>query len=1085
VNAQGQADPRSQEVAAAAALAGHYFPYSRADQATLHVQLKDLVFLLSGHLELWAQWPQLRLDEQRLITELLRLRDPELANANVVRSVLSASQLQPWPGIQFRNDGSEETIELRLGREPLEVAREWITTLRMDRNLTTPKKRPIAQDGHFTAPLFRGLGDLADLAHPTYSLGSLDVPDLAPIDLGEPAEADHLRIDLDELSEIAKTLDAAYGTTHRTASLSKVFDNLRTRGSEGVDTDWMLTAGPMQVLQAPTGYGKSVLTELVACWAVRHHHVMTIVVATNAAVIKLAHTLDRHLGVLGHHSSDGAVALTSPSSAHQAAEVATAGDPSEDGHGAWALRKMAYGCTLSVAASAEAIDAWEPGREPCTSLRRLDDRGRTSGQHACPWFAGCGKFRNVRAAAMSAPVVVTTFANWLSGIVPVSVRANGAEHRGMTVEELLLHRSHLVLIDEVDEFQSTMIKGQGGKIVLADHRPGDTAIRRVWSELRTARGALAGSTHRLAHSTTGLIMHLAENYVDHLAGGDFDRLRVGHGRGNPLLRRWMLPQKWDGFLTATLAGLNEDEPILPDHYDVFHAIFDPSIKANLPSWILPIQDAVAALQVNSGDDAFEEARALIAAALMASPHSKLADDSFRAMTTDRLLRRAYFGKLREMLTRFIYVGPVLSAAGVISAREIADKLRRYKQWRVAPLGPLGRTLFAFSENHVEGQPDSSALSVNAFGGDPHTYVPNIGETTALAHVGLRRCVLGLSATSYFPGAPHHHVFAEPTWWVSDSVTGGLSLHASPVTSDDPDFIRISGTSGIERRESMVMLGRHLWTKQLAPELRILASRPDTAFRQRLLLATTSYEGAADLARGLSAAGASSNDIVLAVPPNHSARPAASGAWQTMPADQLERYGRDMEGKILVAPLARAARGINMVDDAGRSLIGSVWLVVRPVPIIDEPAEILAHVHAATKAATSPSMDPGATLELMKQVAAKQTEELFNTLPYFSHLPRETRISIVAENLISIIQLAGRARRGDAHARIHLVDAAFHDAPGNSDLRRLIRDLRQQWTQQHDQPLALLESLYGDTLTEIFRFADETNQEHDEDEPDAY
>ena len=51
------------------------------------------------------------------------------------------------------------------------------------------------------------------------------------------------------------------------------------------------------------------------------------------------------------------------------------------------------------------------------------------------------------------------------------------------------------------------------------------------------------------------------------------------------------------------------------------------------------------------------------------------------------------------------------------------------------------------------------------------------------------------------------------------------------------------------------------------------------------------------------------------------------------------------GSVLIAPLARAERGINIVDDAGRPLIGSAWLVVRPIPIMDEPAQILAHVNA--------------------------------------------------------------------------------------------------------------------------------------------
>jgi hypothetical protein len=1073
---KGGVDPRLQEVAAAAALAGHYFPQQR-DDGTLYVRLSDVVFLLSGHLGLWSAWASLPRDEQELITRLLRLRDSDLANVTVVGTILRRSAAAPWPGLAIPIDGPIDEIGLTFGRPPLEMARQTVEILAMEKALDSGRVVPIAFGGAFAAPLFRGKDRTQTTVIPVgYQLGGVGEPDVPkPIDIGEPADAETLNVDLAELRNIADQLDTTYGTTYRRESLNKILDHLEAQPGHQVTESWQLSAGMMQILHAPTGFGKSVLTELLACWSAQHGQVMTVLVATNAGVIKTAHAITRHfekLGLEGQH----AVPLTSPTAAQQAAETAISGDSSENGSGQWAVKTMAYGCALPSAATAEAVDAWEPGREPCTTLRSANGDDGSKQRHTCPWLAGCGKFRNVRAACTS-NVVVTTFSNWLMGVVQVPVTARGHERHGMTVEELLLHRSHLVLVDEVDEFQANMIKGQAGKIVLAHHRPDDTPLRRISAELPRARRGIDGAIRGDAYSATGLAMHLAENYVEHLASGDFHKLRRTRPKHQPLLGRWMLPRKWDGILTATLSGLNEDEQATQEQYEQFHALFDPSAAVDLPEWLKPIRAAIAMIQVNNGEDVFAPARALIAAALAESPHPQLSDDALRARTTDRILRRAYFGRLRELLTTFIYVGPNLSAAGVASAREISDKLRRYKEWRAAPLGPLGRTLFAFSEVYDEDRPDDTALNVNAFGGDPHTYVPTIGETTALAHVGRRRCVLGLSATSFLPGAPHHHVFVTPTWWVPDSFTGGFDLRAAPVPDESQKFIRISGTSGRERREAMTNLGFHMWTKQLEPELRLLAARPETATRQRLLLATTSYEGAEDLARGISRAGVTRDQIVLAVRPNDVA--STSAEWQTLPADQLERFGREVDGKVLIAPLARAARGINMADDDGRSLVGSVWLVVRPVPIIDEPAEILAHVHAAIKDTEVPSHDPGGRLEIMKNGAAKLFDELFTTLPYFSHLPREARRSITAENLIGLIQLAGRTRRGGTHGRIHLVDAAFHEAGGDSDLPHLIQDLRREWERHHAHPLPMLESLYGDTLTTIFKFADERTQGTDD------
>jgi hypothetical protein len=210
--------------------------------------------------------------------------------------------------------------------------------------------------------------------------------------------------------------------------------------------------------------------------------------------------------------------------------------------------------------------------------------------------------------------------------------------------------------------------------------------------------------------------------------------------------------------------------------------------------------------------------------------------------------------------------------------------------------------------------------------------------------------------------------------------------------------------------------------------------------------------------------------VLAVPPDETGSgPRQAAQWYELPADQLELFGREVEGAVLIAPLARAQRGLNIADAQGRSLVGSVWLVVRPLPLVDEPAEILAHVHARAHAAVRPSDDPAAVLDIVRQVAGRHFDELFTTLPYFRTLPGETQLAIAAEILNGLIQLAGRARRGGAIGEIHLVDYAFLDSQAGSDLPSLIGRLRQQWTRQGQ--LGLIELLYGQTIQAIFSFAD--------------
>ena len=156
---------------------------------------------------------------------------------------------------------------------------------------------------------------------------------------------------------------------------------------------------------------------------------------------------------------------------------------------------------------------------------------------------------------------------------------------------------------------------------------------------------------------------------------------------------------------------------------------------------------------------------------------------------------------------------------------------------------------------------------------------------------------------------------------------------------------------------MVELGRLLWGKRLSPALRALEADPGNAHRARLLLALTSYDAGRDLAEGISAAGVPADKIVLAVRPGAAVGAAWGTRWTELPADRLEEYGRTVgaaPGSVLIAPLARAERGINIVDDAGRPLIGSVWLIVRPIPIMDEPAQLLAHVNARAHAEATPA-----------------------------------------------------------------------------------------------------------------------------------
>ena len=166
---------------------------------------------------------------------------------------------------------------------------------------------------------------------------------------------------------------AAPGNGYRAAAVRRFRHQARRSGgapAEALD----LTAGTLNELIAYTGFGKSVvLVETFACWAARNGIVVTFAVPTNADVIRYAHQIERSLALLG---SDVAVTpLMSPRSVLTVAET-TANRTTPHGPGTdWTWSRLGYGCALTAAATTDAqVDAWQPGQEPCATLRPSDTR---------------------------------------------------------------------------------------------------------------------------------------------------------------------------------------------------------------------------------------------------------------------------------------------------------------------------------------------------------------------------------------------------------------------------------------------------------------------------------------------------------------------------------------------------------------------------------------------------------------------------------------------------------------------------------------------------------------------------------------
>lgn len=1090
-------------VACACAVAQLHFPVRAADDSA-GTDLERVCYLLTGQYDAWAEYPCLSVEEQRRISRMLRQRPNRLSNEESLRTDAERFLATGAMSEYALQDGG--VLAARHGMPPHELADlllEEIGRIRADDS----RALPVAEPGEYVTTLRVPMADhdytWAVQAH--YTLEERHAaPEVEPVMVRTSPALGQPTLKVPKFLALNKDLDRLAGETFRMESLDPLFKQLRTGDDEHVEDLLQLRAGNLQVLQAPTGFGKSVLMRSLGSWAQAEGVTLGLAVPTTIAALKMAYGIEKDLRSRGvEHPERLVVPLMSPNSMMAALDQVAA-ESRDRAFIKWAEERLGYGCALpSLATVDDEVDAWVPGHEACMSLVPYrpagipggnGTRARRSGTCACPFREVCGKFRLVRQAC-TAQIIVTTHANFYQGHLHIPVQVeSGAVIERMTVEELILRRCQFAAIDEVDAFQSFVLGRAGRGLTLAwGNRQDQRPLLTLDGQFIQAFGRVRPALDESMRNTLMRTRWLAETYTSHLAHGALGPSDQSGKKkscstkrsGRPSQeRRWILPQRWDGWISTQLRALiaNDDEQVTsqersfspdPTERALFAALYERRIKlAALPEHLHPVADIMRDVIDPDGDaGSLSHVRRKLERFLA----QWVPNQQVRADVVDRMLRRAFLEPLRRLLYRFVHNAQQLKLAGVEAARDIADVLGPFSAWRAIPHGPQGRLMFAFTEDVRTGVPEDTRLSVAAFGGDPHTYVTTLGQITALAHSGHKRAVLGLSATAYAPGAHRHHIHTVPTWWVPDDVDHGVSIEAELFPGLGKEMLRISGITGKDRIEATQLLGRRMWPR-LRGELADLGRISKHRVQDSILLVTTSYASCQHVRDGLLAAGAEPGLIAVAVRPRADDEPAArydeSGEplWHEIPGDQLESFTRLPKARILIAPLGRAERGLNILaPQSNKSAIGSIWLAIRPVPLVDEPDELLAHVGARALDERQTSSEPWKELERRRTVAGHYFEKLITSERYFRSLPPRAKRAIAAELIISLVQLVGRARRGGTPGRIKLVDAAFLDTNGNSDLPHLIRELRSQWARTNELPR--MRRYYGTTLNAFFSFAD--------------
>ncbi|WP_433513815.1 hypothetical protein ACQP2T_61425 [Nonomuraea sp. CA-143628] len=1040
----------------ALALAAQYFPDGDDEIA----RFTDAAFLLSGHLHCWDRWGSLTYEEKQRFGRLLALRPERFANP----TVFGRTMLHVLSAESPRIDSFRLTEDRRGARPVLggDLA-GFATRLFAELEAGPPKggALQVATPGPWWLRRSRDgrAGENVEVTIPHFP-GAVAVTVPLPSVSKAPYRA-NLTVPISDLLSLAEQLDALRPdrTPYLLATLDKLFAGLRTADGP-LKEDLVLVSGLLRILNAPTGTGKSVLMRVLAVHLAQRGIRVAVIVPTIESSLGTAREIADDLDLLDVKA--GCTPLMSPNRLHERAiKVAENAGIEEDWDEGtrWRLDQVSYGCALS-----ELIDPAsrpKPGTEPC-ELHRPDGKSGTGREsRVCLWKPTCPKFTQTR-AAVTAGVVVTNHHYFLRGKLHTALELDGRPRDRMAAAEFLLSVFDVVIIDEIDQFQSTAVDVCAREMTLSSRaRWEEIPLKRLDDD--RARIPIRDSL-RITPALSRL-RELSDQLVNFVADG---ALRLPGVLQGVHTTKWQLPNAYDRNLIDALFGVPEDTILTAETYRRLDSLFpdyepDRNVRAiDSPAEPLaPAKEILQTLLSHPNEESLNEARLQLDDLLS----TVVSEKKKRAGHVTQMILKAWFAALQHHVRELQGEASRLRAVDLPSAREFVDGLAAFALKGPFPYGPLGYALVGFRFAGLTDPEGSTELSLQTITGDPHAYTAQLGSIVGLTLCGHERIVLGLSATAFFPGAVREHIHSPLAWWMTDAAEDAITVRDGRVMRGS-DYIQISGLPKQAKRGELVEMGERLYETHLVPLLEEM--RRDDFDRARVALAVNSYEQCLDLARGITRAVGYRDGLCVAVPSEPKRREALLGQFQlrrgvhTLTADEFEDF--PAHGNILIAPMARITRGLNIVIGI-RSALSAIFLCVRPLALMSDPAEMFASVNAAGHKGIKPSACPADTLAAARNRSRERLYQVLRAAPHFRNQDDDLQQEVVAGVIVDLIQLAGRARRGGTDMRLFLVDHAIHDKSWRSDMASIIGRMYAAWP---DQTRADMRSVYGSALTSLLK-----------------
>ncbi|ROR44692.1 hypothetical protein [Kitasatospora cineracea] len=1088
----------------ALALASHCMRRKDAD-GNVVASFRDAAFFAARKPQAWDQWPMLTLAERRVVRQVGQLMPAEWCNPKAFKSAVLAfvGKLAPEGDGYDKSGGTVALVEgdpfaaeaalLKIGGDFLGHAE------RLTGRFFTPGKRPKATE--FAGPgvwktRTTYLGKEHGVTNREIEFPATPLFEKAPGHEALPRlttapACERIAAPVHELLEVAQWLSERNESVAYLHPVLKKFLSALKSSAGGELSELDLLSGLLQVLNAPTGSGKTVLVRVLASWAVLQGYRLAIALTDVRATLNMAWDINNDLGWLYElgklDNLATCVPLMSATSMHKRAMDYAALTPSAkitqwDLRGQRDIAHLAYGCAQRVLM--DPPDLYPPGEENCLTL--IAPTADSAKRHACPYLPVCDKFRPVYEAA-EANIVVTNHANLLDGALRVGAVIDGQEWRsqargtaGVSALELALRSFDALVVDEVDAFQKTTIGRCTSSVVLAS-RKRDSALREIDQDAKrlpseNQEQILSPVSHARLMAEFLLLWlcsralklnpgNEAEGWG--AAGRDNEGWRLTHSRDREILQLLFpdlvpspdaVPPQLFHFLEEIMPERwNAPEP--SDHID------DPASA----DWDA-LRRALAALTSPRSENFLslvqQELHGLLSEAVPAA--------NKRAAVVNLLATRTILRDLDVSMANLRRQATSLSHLDLASVRKILDGLHKSTVTVLYPLSALGRSISGYQIRGLEAKESEAELLSRCFEGDPHTFVSELGGLTALMVAGIQRPVLGLSATAYFPQAVQEHVHAPVKWWLPDTRPRSIVTRATPVidpnSGDEREALRVGGIWAEKKPAVLRDLGRLLYEQHLDRRLRRLEERnaKRDENRARVILTANSYEQCAYLAHGLAQAVGLRHRICLLVKDFHQ-----RDYEQHLPSHVRRMVREELEafpdhGEILIAPLAVIARGLNIVVGT-RSAVSEIFLCVRPVLSIEDTEWIHGSVNAAGINAllSGGHTDPLLAVEKARDASWRQLQRILHSPSRFSQMAHELQEELIAGMLVQLVQLAGRARRGETDMTLHIVDHSLHDTKFSSDLASIIWRIHGTWTREQKR---MMNELYGQALQAFLAYA---------------